>query len=249
MQTLGYAARRKDDALAPWSFERRDLRPEDVALDILYCGVCHSDLHQVRNDWKNSNYPLVPGHEIVGRVTATGGAVTRFQPGDAVAIGCIVDSCQRCTPCLGGEQQFCVEGATMTYNGKDRLGGEPTYGGYSDKIVVREEFLLRVPDGLDLERAAPILCAGITTYSPLKRWGAGPGTRVGIVGMGGLGHMGVKLAAAMGAEVTVITTSPGKEADARALGAHEVIISKDEEQMKAAGGRPRPDHRYRAGSA
>lgn len=236
MQCIGYAAQDATTPLAPYSFQRRALRPEDVAIDILYCGVCHSDLHQARNDWKNSAYPLLPGHEIVGRVRAVGPAVTKFKAGDAVAIGCMVDSCLACDQCSRGEEQYCRKRATLTYNGKDRQTGEPTFGGYSKAIVVREEFVLRVPESLDLERAGPLLCAGITTYSPLREWKVGPGTRLGVVGLGGLGHMGVKLGVGLGANVTVITTSQSKEADALALGAHRVLISKDPQAMRAATG-------------
>ena len=231
---VGYAAQDAQSALAPFTFERRALRDDDVAIEILYCGVCHSDLHQIRNDWKNSLYPVVPGHEIVGKVTATGPAVSNFKVGDQVAVGCMVDSCQQCDQCEKGKEQMCRKGATMTYNGKDRVTGDLTFGGYSDHVVVREEFVLRVPEALDLERAAPLLCAGITTYSPLKEWKVGPGSRVGVIGLGGLGHMAVKLAVGLGADVTVITTSPEKEADAKALGAHRVLLSRDADAMKSA---------------
>ena len=234
MKTIGYAARSADSALAPFSFERRALRANDVAMEVLYCGVCHSDLHQVRNDWRGSVYPLVPGHEIVGRVTAVGGEVRRYKVGDAVAVGCLVDSCLQCDQCRKGEEQFCREVATQTYNGYDRVTREVTYGGYSKHLVAREEFVLRVPDGLDLSRAAPLLCAGITTYSPLRTWNVGPGSRVGVVGLGGLGHMAVKLAAAMGADVTVMSRSSGKEADALALGADRLLVSADEKAMAKA---------------
>jgi uncharacterized zinc-type alcohol dehydrogenase-like protein len=236
MQTIGYAAHEPKARLAPWTFERRDLRAEDVAIDILYCGVCHSDHHQVQNDWGNSRYPVVPGHEIVGRVSAVGSRVTRHKVGDHVAVGCMVDSCLACPPCKSGEEQFCAQGPTLTYNGKDRQTGDTTFGGYSRHSVVREEFVLRIPDGLDLARAAPILCAGITSYTPLKRWGAGPGRKVGVAGLGGLGHMAVKLGVAMGAEITVITSSASKEADARALGAHKVVLASDPDAMKVARG-------------
>ena len=193
-------------------------------------------MHQARNDWRNTTYPVVPGHEIVGRVSAVGSEVTRHRVDDVVAVGCIVDSCQACPPCHSGEEQFCQHRSTLTYNGKDRVDGSPTYGGYSKAIVAKDDFVLKVPQGLDPARAAPILCAGITTYSPLKRWNAGPGVRVGVVGLGGLGHMAVKLAAGVGAQVTVITTSPGKAADARALGAHEVLISRDKDALRGAAG-------------
>ncbi len=234
MQTIGYAARGTDTPLAPFEFERRPLRANDVALEILYCGVCHSDLHQARNDWGWSVYPLVPGHEIVGRITEAGGAVTRHKIGDNVAIGCMVDSCQHCDQCHKGEEQLCREGNTQTYNSPDRIDGENTKGGYSKHYVVREEFALKVPDTLDLSKAAPLLCAGITTYSPLRTWNVGPGSRVGVVGLGGLGHMAVKLAAAMGAEVTVLSRTPDKEGDAKALGADRLLVSSDAAAMEAA---------------
>ncbi len=234
MECIGYAAQSAESPLAPYRFERRELRPEDVAIDILYCGVCHSDLHMARNDWNSSLYPLVPGHEIVGRVRAVGAAVSRFKPGDAVAVGCLVDSCLHCDQCEAGEEQYCRHGATLTYSGKDRQTGAITHGGYSKAVVVRQEFVLRVPDGLDLARTAPLLCAGITSYSPLREWRVGPGTRVGVAGLGGLGHMGVKLAVGLGAQVTVITTSKAKQADALKLGAHRVLISTDAEALAAA---------------
>ncbi|MEP6869282.1 MAG: NAD(P)-dependent alcohol dehydrogenase [Novosphingobium sp.] len=233
-QALGYAAAEAGAPLAPFTFERRELRENDVAMRVLYCGVCHSDLHQARNDWHNTTFPCVPGHEIVGEVTAVGADVTKVKPGDKAAIGCLVDSCQTCSPCDHGLEQYCENHATATYNGHDRQTGEITYGGYSDQIVAREEFVLTVPDNLDLERAAPLLCAGITTWSPLRHWNAGPGKRVAVAGLGGLGHMAVKLAVALGAEVTVVTTSRSKAADARALGAHDVLISTDADAMAAA---------------
>ncbi len=233
-RAIGYAAQGADTPMTAFHFERRDLRPDDVAIDILYCGVCHSDLHQVRNDWKNTLYPSLPGHEIVGRVTAVGSDVGRFKPGQMVAVGCLVDSCMKCEPCCGGQEQYCSHFPTMTYNSKDRRDGQPTLGGYSDHIVVRDHFVLSLPDGLDPKRAAPLLCAGITTWAPLRRRKVGPGSRVAIAGLGGLGHMGVKLAAGLGADVTVLTTSPSKEADALALGAHRVLITKDKAAMKQA---------------
>ena len=234
MKTTGYAATDASQPLARYEFNRRDLRANDVSIEILYCGVCHSDLHQARNDWGFSTYPIVPGHEIVGRVVGTGKDVTRYKVGDAVAVGCIVDSCGRCDQCLKREEQMCREIVTQTYNGRDRITGEPTYGGYSKNIVVREEFVLAIPDGMDLARAAPLLCAGITTYSPLRTWNAGPGSRVGVIGLGGLGHMAVKLAVGLGADVTVISRSAGKTADALALGADRVLISTDGAAMAAA---------------
>jgi len=234
MYTIGYAAQHCEAPLAPFKFERRALRPNDVAMQILYCGVCHSDLHQARDDWGFSRYPIVPGHEIVGRVTEVGSQVTRYKVGDAVAVGCMVDSCQQCDQCRKGEEQLCRENNTQTYNSLDRITHEPTYGGYSKHLVVREEFVLRVPDGLDLAKAAPLLCAGITTYSPLRTWNAGPGSRVAVIGLGGLGHMAVKLAAGLGADVTVLSRTPDKLDDARALGADKLLVSSDAKAMAAA---------------
>ena len=231
----GYAATAADAPLAPFSFSRRAPGPTDVAIDILYCGVCHSDLHTARNEWGNTLYPCLPGHEIVGRVTAVGKDVTRFKTGDIAAVGCMVDSCQECESCREGLEQFCDKGLVGTYNGPDAILGGHTFGGYSSNIVVTEEFVLRVPENLDLAATAPLLCAGITTYSPLRHWGAGPGKKVGVVGLGGLGHMAVKLAHAMGAEVVLFTTSPSKVEDGRRLGAHEVILSTDPEAMTAHG--------------
>jgi uncharacterized zinc-type alcohol dehydrogenase-like protein len=236
MQTIGYAADGASAPLKPYSFQRRGLRPDDVAMEILYSGVCHSDLHQARNDWSEwgpTRYPVVPGHEIIGRVTAVGSAVTRHRVGDAVAVGCMVDSCLACDQCRAGEEQFCREGMTATYNGRDRVTGDTTYGGYSKHLVVRQEFALSVPEGLDLARAAPLLCAGITTYSPLRTWGVGPGSRVAVVGLGGLGHMAVKLAAGLGAQVTVISRSARNAAEAKALGADSVLVSGDSAAMAA----------------
>lgn len=235
-RAIGYAAETADAPLRPFQFERRDLRPDDVAIDIHYCGVCHSDLHTARNDWQNSVYPVLPGHEIVGRVTAAGSAATKHQVGDLVAVGCLVDSCRECAPCRAGHEQHCAGGPTFTYNSPDRSTGENTLGGYSNHIVVREQFVLRLPDGLDPMRAAPLLCAGITTWSPLKRHRVGSGSRVAVAGLGGLGHMGVKFAHALGAHVTMITTSPEKGEDARRLGAREVLLSTDADAMAAAAG-------------
>jgi uncharacterized zinc-type alcohol dehydrogenase-like protein len=233
-QAIGYAAQASDSPLEPFHFERRALRSSDVAIDILYCGVCHSDMHTARNEWHNSRFPVLPGHEIVGRVAAVGPEAVRYEPGDMVAVGCMVDSCQQCRECTAGYEQHCLKGATLTYNSPDRVTGDVTFGGYSDHIVVREEFVLRLPEGLDPMRAAPLLCAGITTWSPLVRYKIGPDSRVAVAGLGGLGHMGVKFAAALGAHVTMITTSPEKGEDARRLGAHEVLVSTDKEAMKAA---------------
>ncbi len=233
-----YAAQSAESALAPFSFERRELRPNDVRIDILYCGVCHSDLHTVRSEWPGTVYPCVPGHEIVGRVSAVGPEVSQFKQGDLAAVGCLVDSCQSCAACQDGLEQYCQTGLTGTYNSPDRVNGENTLGGYSDSIVVREEFVLKIRHGEDdLAAAAPLLCAGITTWSPLRHWKVGPGQKVGVVGIGGLGHMGVKLAKALGAHVVAFTTSPDKVEDAKALGADEVVVSKDRAQMKAQTGR------------
>jgi uncharacterized zinc-type alcohol dehydrogenase-like protein len=236
-QATGWGTDAADLPLKPMQFERRDLRPDDVAIRISHAGICHSDLHQSRNDWKNSIYPVVPGHEIVGTVTAVGDRVAKHKVGDTVAVGCMVDSCMECTQCKEGWEVFCEKGSTFTYNGKDRHDGSLTKGGYSDHIVVRDHFTCTVPERMDVARVAPLLCAGITTYSPLRQYGVGEGTKVAVVGLGGLGHMGVKLAAAMGAHVTMITTTPGKGEDARKLGAHDVIVSTDAAQMKAAANR------------
>jgi uncharacterized zinc-type alcohol dehydrogenase-like protein len=230
-KTKSYAALDSASPLVPFEIQRRDPGPEDVQIEILYCGVCHSDLHTARNEWKNTLYPSVPGHEIVGRVTAVGNKVKGFKPGDLAGVGCMVDSCGHCHSCNEGVEQYCENGFTGTYNGP-MFGGENTHGGYSQGIVVKESFVLRIRhDKKDLASVAPLLCAGITTYSPLRHWGAGPGKKVGIVGLGGLGHMGVKIAHAMGAHVVLFTTSPGKIADGKRLGADEVCISTDPKQM------------------
>lgn len=232
-RTLTYAAQTASDALKPYAIERRTPNADDVQIEILYCGVCHSDLHTARNEWQNTLFPSVPGHEIVGRVSAVGSAVTRFKVGDLAGAGCMVDSCQHCAACAEGDEQYCENGFTGTYNGPV-FGGENTYGGYSERIVVKEAFVLRIShDEGDLAAVAPLLCAGITTYSPLSHWKVGPGKKVGIVGLGGLGHMGVKIAAAMGAHVVLFTTSPNKREDGLRLGAKEVVVSKDPEQMQA----------------
>jgi len=231
--TRSYAAQSATSALAPFAIQRRTPGPKDVEMEILYCGVCHSDLHQARNEWHNTVYPCVPGHEIVGRVTRVGESVTKFKIGDITAVGCMVDSCRTCPNCQAGNEQYCTSFPTFTYNSEDKVLGGPTFGGYSSSIVVDEAFVLRVPEGLDLAATAPLLCAGITTYSPLRHWKVGPGQKVGIVGLGGLGHMGVKFARAFGAHVVLFTTSPGKVQDGLRLGAHEVVISKNEEEMKA----------------
>ena len=236
-QARGWGTDAADQPLKPMTFDRRDLRANDVAIKISHAGICHSDLHSCRNDWHNSRYPVVPGHEIVGTVTAVGPDVTAHKVGDTVAVGCMVDSCMECTQCKEGWEIFCENGMVATYNGIDKHDGTPTKGGYSDHVVVRDHFVVKVPDGMDVSRLAPLLCAGITTYSPLRQYKVGEGTKVAVVGLGGLGHMGVKLAAAMGAHVTMITTTASKGKDARELGADDVILSTDAEQMKAAGRR------------
>ena len=233
---IGYAAQSATTPLAPMKFERRSPRADDVAIDILYCGVCHSDIHQARNEWGIAVYPLMPGHEIVGKVTAVGANVTQHKIGDLVGVGCMVDSCRSCEACQANLEQYCLEGPTMTYATPDRVDGSNTMGGYSDSIVVSEHFVVRIPEKLDLASAAPILCAGITTYSPLKHYGVKAGDKVGILGMGGLGHMGIKFAKAMGAEVTLFTRSASKAEEGRRQGADHVIVSTDAEQMKAAAG-------------
>ena len=236
LPTKAYAAPAASVPLTPFSFERRDVGAHDVLIDIQFCGVCHSDLHQVRDEWGVGIFPMVPGHEIVGRVTQVGAHVQNFQVGDLAGVGCMVDSCRTCPSCLDGLEQYCeTTGMVGTYAGTEPQTGRPTYGGYSSQIVVDEKYTLKVSDKLDPARVAPLLCAGITTYSPLRQWNVGAGHRVGVMGLGGLGHMAVKLAAAMGAEVTVLSTSPGKEADAKALGAHKFVVTKDEAQLKSVG--------------
>lgn len=230
--TRSFAAQSATSPLAPFTLERRDPTASDVAIEILFCGVCHSDLHMARNEWSMSAYPVVPGHEIVGRVTGVGSAVTKFRQGDLVAVGCMVDSCRTCPQCERGLEQYCDKGMVLTYNSPDKHTGKMTYGGYSEGIVVDEAFVLKVPETLDPAAAAPLLCAGITTYSPLKHWNVGPGQKVGIVGLGGLGHMGVKFAHAFGAEVVLFTTSPGKIEDGKRLGADQVVISKNADEMQ-----------------
>lgn len=231
--STGYGTNSAQEPLSKLNFQRRDPRPDDVQINILYCGVCHSDLHTARNEWGNTVYPVVPGHEIIGRVTAVGNQVARFKEGDLVGIGCLVDSCQHCSACAEGLEQYCENGFVGTYNGEEMHTGGMTYGGYSTNIVVRDKFVLRIPENLDPAGAAPLLCAGITTYSPLRQWKVGPGQKVGIVGLGGLGHMGIKLAHAMGAHVVLFTTSPGKREDAKRLGADDVVISKNPDEMRA----------------
>ncbi len=231
-KTTGYAAHAHNTQLVPFNFERRTPFAHDVQIDILYCGVCHSDIHQTRDEWGNATFPMVPGHEIVGKVTAVGSEVSCFKIGDRVGVGCMVGSCGHCTECHDHLEQYCNQ-AEFTYNSPDAHSGGSNYGGYSKHIVVHQDFVLRIADNLDLAAAAPLLCAGITTYSPLKHWRVGAGDKVGVVGLGGLGHMAVKLAHAMGAHVVLFTTSPGKTEDAKRLGAHEVVISKDPEAMQA----------------
>ncbi|KAA0213549.1 MAG: NAD(P)-dependent alcohol dehydrogenase [Leptolyngbya sp. PLA3] len=236
MPTKAYAAQSAASPLGPLTINRREPLNDDVEIDILYCGVCHTDIHFARNEWGLTAYPVVPGHEIVGRVTRVGDKVTRFKPGDLAAVGCMVDSCRTCVNCKQHQEQFCLKGSTFTYNGQDKHSGGMTFGGYSEKIVVTEDFALKVPDNLDPARAAPLLCAGITTYSPLRRWEVGKGKKVGIVGLGGLGHMGVKFAHAFGAHTVLFTTSERKVADGKRLGADEVVISKDADAMAGHAG-------------
>lgn len=230
-----YASQAQGQPPAPWQYEPRAARPDDVSIEILYCGVCHTDIHFVDNDWGMTQYPVVPGHEIIGRVTAVGPEVTTHKPGDLVGVGCLVDSCRGCDCCQQGLEQYCAQGV-WTYNGVDRHDGRPTYGGYSEGIIVSDRFVVRIPDGLDPAAAAPLLCAGITTYSPLRHVGVKPGDAVGVVGMGGLGHMAIKFAKAMGAEVTLFTRSESKVAEGTRNGADHVVISTDESQMQGAAG-------------
>jgi uncharacterized zinc-type alcohol dehydrogenase-like protein len=242
LKTPAYAALSAASALAPLAIERREPGPHDVLIDILYCGVCHSDVHQARDEWGGSIFPMVPGHEIVGKVAQTGAGVGKFKPGDIVGVGCFVDSCRACPACAAGEEQYCDRGMSATYNGYERTSAgfdrdRPTYGGYSTRITVDENYVLRIPDGIPLERAAPLLCAGITTYSPLRRFGVASGSKVAVVGLGGLGHMGVKLASAMGAEVTVLSHSPDKREDALRLGATGFIATREESAFKDNAGR------------
>ena len=233
ISTQGYAARDSQGALAPFSFERREPGPSDVVIDIEFCGVCHSDIHQVRDEWNGAKYPMVPGHEIVGRVARVGSAVTKFKGGDLAGVGCLVNSCHTCANCKQDQEQFCLTGATFTYNSTDKQTGGVTYGGYSNKIVVDESFVLKISPNLDLAATAPLLCAGITTYSPMRHWKVGPGQKVGVNGLGGLGHMALKFARAFGAHVVQFTRSEGKTEDALRLGANEVVLSKDSEAMSA----------------
>ncbi len=233
-QTSAYGAPAADQPLISLAIERREPGPRDVSIEILYCGVCHSDLHTARGEWGQSKWPVVPGHEIVGRVSAVGAEVEGFAVGDLAGVGCMVDSCRECASCAEGVEQYCEGPATFTYGSTEKETGRMTVGGYSSAIVVDQDFVLRISSDVDLAATAPLLCAGITTYSPLRHWNVGPDSKVGVVGLGGLGHMAVKIAAAMGAEVTLFTTSPGKADDARALGATNVVISTDAEQMAGA---------------
>ncbi|HEX8252697.1 MAG TPA: NAD(P)-dependent alcohol dehydrogenase [Thermoanaerobaculia bacterium] len=235
LPTKAFAAHAPTSPLEPFSFERRDPKATDVQIEILFCGVCHSDQHTARGEWGGTTYPCVPGHEIVGRVTKVGGDVTKFKAGDLAAVGCMVDSDRTCPNCKDGLEQYCQSRATFTYNSPDPHTGGVTYGGYSNQIVVDEAFVLRISEKLDLAATAPLLCAGITTYSPLRKWNVGKGQKVGVVGLGGLGHMAVKFANAFGAQVVLFTTSPGKTEDAKRLGAHEVVVSKNEDEMKKHG--------------
>ncbi len=234
-KTLAYAAQSATTPMAPWEFERRELRADDADIEILYCGVCHTDIHMTRDEWGGGVFPMVPGHEIIGRVVGVGSAVTKHQVGDMVGVGTLVDSCRECAACQQDLEVYCEQYPTSTYGARDRHDGSLTYGGYSQRIVTAEHFVLKLPEGLNPKSAGPLLCAGITTYSPLRHWKVGPGQRVAVIGLGGLGHMGIKFAHAMGAQVTLFTRSADKAEEATRLGATNVIISTDAEQMKAAG--------------
>ena len=236
IQAKAFAAQTPTSDLQPWNFQRREVGEHDVQFDIQFCGVCHSDLHQIKNDWFPGIFPMVPGHEIVGKVIKVGSHVKKYKVGDTVGVGCLVDSCRHCDECKQGLEQYCTNGSSQTYNGLEQDHKTPTYGGYSNTIVVHEDFVLKVSDKLDLAAVAPLLCAGITTYSPLRHWKVGKGHKLGVVGLGGLGHMAVKFGAAFGAEVTVLSTSAGKEADAKKLGAHKFVVTKDEAQLKSVKG-------------
>lgn len=233
--TKGYAAQTPESNLAPWNFERREVGPHDVQIEIHYCGVCHSDLHQIKNEWFPGIFPMVPGHEIVGKITKAGAHAKKFRTGDLAGVGCMVDSCRTCENCQQGIEQFCEVSPVQTYNNLG-IDGVPTYGGYSNTIVVHEDFVFRISEKLDLAAVAPLLCAGITTYSPLRKWKVGKGHKLAVVGLGGLGHMGVKFGVAFGAEVTVLSTSESKRKDAEALGAHKFIVTSDPEQLKSVRG-------------
>lgn len=236
MTVKAFGTNASDEPLIPMTIERRDTRDNDVKIDISFCGVCHSDIHTAHNDWKNARYPVIPGHEIVGKVSEVGKDVSKFRVGDIVGVGCMVDSCLSCESCQDGEEQYCQNRPTMTYGSPDKISGGHTHGGYSQSITVREEFVLNIPENMDVKAVPPLLCAGITTYSPLKHFEIGEGHKVGVIGLGGLGHLGVKFTKALGAEVTVLSRSPGKESDARELGA-DTLITTDKEAFKAARGR------------
>ena len=236
-QVKAFGTEAPDAALQQMNIERRNVTPKDVEIEILFCGVCHSDLHTARNDWGGTIYPAVPGHEIVGKVRSVGAEVSKFKVGDLVGVGCIVDSCKTCDSCKQDLEQYCLNGFTGTYNGKDKHLGKQTFGGYSEKVTVNEEFVLHIPKNLDLAAAAPLLCAGVTTWSPLKHWNVKEGSKVAVVGLGGLGHMAIKLAKGLGASVTLFSRTPNKIADAKELGADEVVISTDDSQMKAVAGK------------
>ncbi len=233
MKTRGLVVNHASAPLVPWEFDRRDLGADDVALDIAYAGICHSDIHQAREEWGPAIFPMVPGHEIVGTVREVGPSVTKFAVGDRIGVGVFIDSCRTCENCVRGLQQYCTQGMTGTYNTMERDGTTIAQGGYSNLFVINQDYAVHVPNNLDMAGVAPLLCAGITLYSPLKHWGAKPGMKVGVMGLGGLGHMGVKFAAALGAHVTVLSHSPGKEADAKAMGAHEFVVTKDPKNLKA----------------
>ncbi|HEY2347371.1 MAG TPA: NAD(P)-dependent alcohol dehydrogenase [Puia sp.] len=235
-KTKAYAAQDAEATLGPWDLERRMPGPTDIQIDILYCGVCHSDLHQLRNEWGNSIFPMVPGHEIVGRITKIGSDVKKFKVGDLAGVGCLVDSCRICDNCREGLEQYCQNGSSPTYNGLEQDKKTPTYGGYSKMIVADQDFVLHIPDKLPLQNVAPLLCAGITTYSPLKYWKVGKGHKLAVLGLGGLGHMAVKFGVSFGAEVTMLSSSPSKKEDARKLGAHKFVLTGDPEQLKAVQG-------------
>jgi alcohol dehydrogenase (NADP+) len=237
LRTPAYAAQSAKSPLAPFTVDRRAARAHEVLIDIIYCGVCHSDIHQVRDDWGISSYPMVPGHEIIGRVVEVGDQVSKWREGDVVGVGCFIDSCRHCQPCHAGEEQYCEEGLTPTFNGYERDGKTPTYGGYSTRITVDENYVLRIPEGIPLERAAPLLCAGITNYSPIKHFGVKAGDKLAVVGLGGVGHMTVKLAHAFGAHVTVLSHSPNKREDALRLGADDFVATKDDTAFKENAGR------------
>ena len=234
--TKGYAAQNAGVPLVPWDFQRRELNPMDAQIDILFCGVCHSNLHQVRNEWGNSGFPMVPGHEIIGMVTKTGNQVHKFKVDDIVGVGCLVDSCRKCDNCEHGLEQYCESGNSQTYNGFEQDKKTPTYGGYSNMIIVHEDFVLHISDKLPLEGVAPLLCAGITTYSPLRHWKVGKGHKTGILGLGGLGHIAVKFASSFGAEVTMLSSSPSKEADAKRLGTHKFVLTSNKDSLNAVMG-------------